>query len=89
MGVALRKLGLTGPEAVMIGDTPYDAEAASGAGTAAAGVLTGGFSVEALRGAGCSAVAKEVSQLLTALENTTPLRPEAAPIAIRNKSGRA
>ena len=30
----------------MIGDTPYDAEAASGAGTAAAGVLTGGFSVE-------------------------------------------
>jgi len=89
VGVALRKLGLTGPEAVMIGDTPYDAEAASGAGTAAAGVLTGGFSVEALRGAGCSAVAKEVSQLLTALENTTPLRPEAAPIAIRNKSGRA
>jgi HAD superfamily hydrolase (TIGR01509 family) len=41
VGVALRKLGLTGPEAVMIGDTPYDAEAASGAGTAAAGVLTG------------------------------------------------
>ena len=32
MGVALRKLGLTGHEAVMIGDTPYDAEAASGAG---------------------------------------------------------
>jgi phosphoglycolate phosphatase-like HAD superfamily hydrolase len=37
---SLRKLGLTGHEAVMIGDTPYDAEAASGAGTAAAGVLT-------------------------------------------------
>ena len=29
VGVALRKLGLTGHEAVMIGDTPYDAEAAS------------------------------------------------------------
>jgi phosphoglycolate phosphatase-like HAD superfamily hydrolase len=41
VGVALRKLGLTGHEAVMMfGDTPYDAEAASGAGTAAAGVLT-------------------------------------------------
>jgi phosphoglycolate phosphatase-like HAD superfamily hydrolase len=38
--VTLRKLGLTGDEAVMIGDTPYDDEAASGAGTAAAGVLT-------------------------------------------------
>ena len=39
VGVALRKFGLTGHEAV-IGDTPYDDEAASGAGTAAAGVLT-------------------------------------------------
>jgi phosphoglycolate phosphatase-like HAD superfamily hydrolase len=41
IGVALRKLGLTGREAVMIGDTPYDAEAASGAGAAAAGVRSG------------------------------------------------
>ena len=32
VGVALRKLGLTGHEAVMIGDTPYDDEAASRAG---------------------------------------------------------
>jgi phosphoglycolate phosphatase-like HAD superfamily hydrolase len=89
VGVALRKLGLTGPEAVMIGDTPYDAEAASGAGTAAAGVSTGGFSIEALRGAGCFAVAKEISQLLIALENTTPLGPEVAPLANRNKSSSA
>jgi HAD superfamily hydrolase (TIGR01549 family) len=72
VGVALRKLGLIGAEAVMIGDTPYDAEAASGAGTAAAGVLTGGFSVEALRGAGCFAVADEISRLLAALEDTKP-----------------
>ena len=48
----------------MIGDTPYDAEAASGAGVAAAGVLTGGFSIDALRGAGCFAVADEISGLL-------------------------
>lgn len=27
----------------MIGDTPYDAEAAYGAGAAAAGILTGGL----------------------------------------------
>ena len=28
VGLALRKLGLPGSEAVMVGDTPYDAEAA-------------------------------------------------------------
>ena len=67
VGVALRKLGLTGHEAVMIGDTPYDGEAASGAGTAAAGVLTGGFSADALRGAGCFAVAGEISSRLPPL----------------------
>ena len=70
MGVALRKLRLTGREAVMIGDTPYDAEAASGADTAAAGVLSGGFTEEALRGAGCFAIAGEISRLLGALEDT-------------------
>ena len=73
VGLALRKLGLTGSEAVMIGDTPYDAEAASGAGTAAAGVLTGGFSIDALRGAGCFAIADEVSRLLVSLDNAKSL----------------
>jgi len=72
--VLVRKLGLTASEAVMIGDTPYDAEAASGAGTAAAGVLTGGFSIDALRGAGCFAIADEVSRLLVYLENAKPSR---------------
>jgi hypothetical protein len=85
VGVALRKLGLTGPEAVMIGDTPYDAEAASGAGTAAAAVLTGGFTVEALRGAGCVAVADEISRLLAAPK---PSRTEAGRPLYRNISGR-
>jgi HAD superfamily hydrolase (TIGR01549 family) len=70
VGLALRKLGLTGSRTVVIGDTPYDAEAASGAGTAAAGVLSGGFSAEALREAGCFAVADDVSRLLVALEES-------------------
>jgi phosphoglycolate phosphatase-like HAD superfamily hydrolase len=73
VGVALRKLGLAASEAVMIGDTPYDAEAASGAGTAAAGVLTGGFSIDALRGAGCFAI-DEVCRLLVSLEDAKPSR---------------
>jgi HAD superfamily hydrolase (TIGR01509 family) len=74
VGLALRKLGLTGSAAVVIGDTPYDAEAASGAGTAAAGVLSGGFSTEALREAGCFAVADDVAHLLVDLEEADPSR---------------
>ena len=70
VGLALRKLGLRGSEAVMVGDTPYDAEAASGAGAAAAGVLTGGFSAEALSGAGCFAVADDLRGLFSRLERT-------------------
>jgi HAD superfamily hydrolase (TIGR01549 family) len=42
IGHALRKLGVPAGEAVMIGDTPYDAEAALGAGVSAAGLVTGG-----------------------------------------------
>jgi phosphoglycolate phosphatase-like HAD superfamily hydrolase len=72
VGMALRKLGLSGSQAVMIGDTPYDAEAASGARTAAAGVLTGGFSADSLREAGCFAVAGEISGLLAPLEDAKP-----------------
>jgi HAD superfamily hydrolase (TIGR01549 family) len=68
VGVALRKLQLPGSRAVMVGDTPYDAEAATEAGAAAAGVLTGGFSSEALSEAGCFAVAESLRALLPSLE---------------------
>jgi phosphoglycolate phosphatase-like HAD superfamily hydrolase len=67
VGLALRKLGVPGPQVLMIGDTPYDAEAARGASTAAAGVLSGGFSKEALLEAGCLAVAPEVGDLISCL----------------------
>ena len=72
VGLALRKLGVPAGRAVMIGDTPYDAEAARGAGTAAAGLLTGGFAQEALAEAGCFVVAKDLRELLTCLENAAP-----------------
>jgi phosphoglycolate phosphatase-like HAD superfamily hydrolase len=64
VGIALRKLGLTGSQTVMVGDTPYDAEAGIEAGTKAAGVLTGGFSESVLGGAGCFAVARDLRALL-------------------------
>jgi phosphoglycolate phosphatase-like HAD superfamily hydrolase len=64
VGIALRKLGVTGSQTVMVGDTPYDAEAGIEAGTKAAGVLTGGFSEDVLVDAGCFAVARDLSALL-------------------------
>jgi phosphoglycolate phosphatase-like HAD superfamily hydrolase len=52
----------------MTGDTPYDAKAAQGAGVSALGVLTGGFSLAALKNAGCYAVIKEVGEMKQFLE---------------------
>ncbi|OSI65538.1 HAD family hydrolase [Bradyrhizobium canariense] len=49
----LKKLGVEGPDAVAIGDTPYDAEAASKAKVPMVGVLCGGFTEGSLRQAGC------------------------------------
>src|ERR1700710_2881934 len=57
IGIALRKLGLAGSQTVMVGDTPYDAEAGIEAGTKAAGVLTGGVSEGVLAEGGCFGVA--------------------------------
>jgi HAD superfamily hydrolase (TIGR01509 family) len=45
----LKKLGVEGHDAVAIGDTPYDAEAASKAKIAIVGVLCGGFTESSLR----------------------------------------
>jgi phosphoglycolate phosphatase-like HAD superfamily hydrolase len=64
VGVALRKLGIAASQAVMVGDTPYDAEAGIEAGAKAAGVLTGGFSEAVLKEAGCFAVARDLCALL-------------------------
>jgi HAD superfamily hydrolase (TIGR01549 family) len=46
--------------AIAVGDTPYDAKAATALRLQAVGVLTGGFSEEALRSAGCDRVLREV-----------------------------
>jgi HAD superfamily hydrolase (TIGR01549 family) len=45
----LRMLKIDARDAVAIGDTPYDAQAARRAGIATVGVLSGGFSEESLR----------------------------------------
>jgi HAD superfamily hydrolase (TIGR01509 family) len=52
----LKKLEIDGSEAVAIGDTPYDAEAAGKAKIATIGVLCGGFTESSLRQAGCAEI---------------------------------
>jgi HAD superfamily hydrolase (TIGR01549 family) len=54
--IVLKNLKIEGADAVAIGDTPYDAEAAGKAGIATIGVLCGGFSEQSLRQAGCAEV---------------------------------
>lgn len=62
---ALDKLSpLSAHEAMVVGDTPYDAEAARNAGLRMVGVLSGGFSEEALREAGCIAIYRDPEDLL-------------------------
>jgi HAD superfamily hydrolase (TIGR01509 family) len=62
---ALKKLpGVEPGEAVVVGDTPYDAEAARAAGMACIGVLSGGFPAESLTAVGCAAVYQDVAELL-------------------------
>ena len=48
---ALKKAGVGADEAIVIGDTPYDIEAARKCGIAAIAVRSGGFSEESLAGA--------------------------------------
>ncbi len=62
---ALKRLdGLDRAEIVVVGDTPYDAQAAGKAGLATVGVLCGGFPEADLRQAGCIAIYRSPQHLL-------------------------
>jgi beta-phosphoglucomutase-like phosphatase (HAD superfamily) len=65
---ALAKLGAPPERCRMVGDTPYDASAAVGAGVVPVGVLCGGFPPELLRRAGCVALHRDPAALLAAYE---------------------
>ncbi len=56
--------GVAPAEAVVVGDTPYDVQAAAKAGMRAVGLLSGGFTEGVLREAGAVAVYRAVSDLL-------------------------
>jgi phosphoglycolate phosphatase-like HAD superfamily hydrolase len=52
--VALEKLGIPATQAVAIGDTPYNAQAAGKIGMQTIGMLCGGFTEASLRASGCA-----------------------------------
>jgi len=54
----------------MIGDTPWDIEAAKNAGVGTIAVLTGGFGAEELEAAGAIAVFESVAELRERLDET-------------------
>jgi phosphoglycolate phosphatase-like HAD superfamily hydrolase len=55
-------------DAVMVGDTPYDAQAGRRASVLAVGLMSGGFTRAELDAAGCAAVYPDPSALLKAFE---------------------
>lgn len=61
---ALHRLSLPPAAAVVVGDSPYDAEAAAKLGVPTLGVLCGGFPEADLRRAGCVAVYDDPADLL-------------------------
>ena len=78
---ALAELGDVQPsEAIVVGDTPYDAEAAGKAGLKTIGLLAGGFPEEDLRAAGCVRIYRDAAELL-ANYDTSPLASKNASAA--------
>lgn len=68
--IVLKKLEIDSLDAVAIGDTPYDAEAAGKAGVRTIGVLCGGFTEDVLRDAGCAEVYPGPAALLACFERS-------------------
>jgi phosphoglycolate phosphatase-like HAD superfamily hydrolase len=65
---AMEKAGTD--SAVMVGDTPWDIEAAGRAGIETIAVLTGGFAEAELRDAGAACVFESIDELRRALDDT-------------------
>jgi len=57
-------------EAIVVGDTPYDAIAAAKANLKTIGVLCGGFPEQGLKDAGCVAIYKDPADLLARYEES-------------------
>ena len=74
----LDKLGVKAAEALALGDTPYDAEAAGKARVWTVGVMSGGWSEKELLDAGCVEVWRDVADLLDNFDRSAFVRFRAA-----------
>jgi phosphoglycolate phosphatase-like HAD superfamily hydrolase len=74
--LAARKLRLPPGQIAMVGDTPYDAEAARAAGLVAIGVQSGHFSRSDLVDAGCAAIFFDLQALTRKLEERSDAKPD-------------
>jgi phosphoglycolate phosphatase-like HAD superfamily hydrolase len=74
--VALRRLRAGRKLSVLVGDTPFDAQAARKAGVIPIGVLTGHFSERELLDAGCRAVLRDLVALRAAIIRTAAVNPD-------------
>lgn len=73
---ALAKLsGIGADEVIVVGDTPYDIEAAGKCGISAVAVRSGKFSDEVLQGAGAVAIYDDAAALLADYDNSPLGRP--------------
>jgi HAD superfamily hydrolase (TIGR01549 family) len=73
---ALAQLGdVTPATAIVIGDTPYDAEAAAKADLRTVGVLCGGFPEAELHAAGCIAIFQDPADLLARYDDSPLAEP--------------
>jgi phosphoglycolate phosphatase-like HAD superfamily hydrolase len=70
--LALHHLGTSASRATMIGDTPFDAQAARRAGANAWGTLGGGHSRSSLLDAGCSLVEHSIADFERHFQRTEP-----------------
>lgn len=76
---ALAKLGpADAREVLVVGDTPYDAEAAGKVGLRTIGVLCGGFPETELRAAGCAEIYRDPADLLARYDETLIARQTAS-----------
>jgi HAD superfamily hydrolase (TIGR01509 family) len=70
VSAALERAGGSPEDAVMVGDTPWDVEAAGKAGVSTLAVMTGGFAIAELEEAGAAAVFESVVELCERLDET-------------------
>src|SRR3954470_3544647 len=72
---ALERLGdVKASEAIVIGDTPYDAEAAGKIGLQTIGVLCGGFPETELRTAGCVEIYQDPADILAHYDDSVIMK---------------